>query len=110
MASYNDIFCRLMQVPQSTPASRVFEENKADYIALLLCEAAHSLITIVMASNNTILVAICHSRWLCRQCSNGGKRYCTLKKKDNMCYTYEILVSKVLANFLSAVLVSNRLI
>jgi hypothetical protein len=59
--SYNDTFRRLMQVPRSTSASRVFAENESDHIKILFRKAAHSLMTRVMASNNRILIAICTS-------------------------------------------------
>ena len=57
--SYNDTFRRLMQVPRSTTASRVFAENRADHIKVLFRKAAHSLLTRVKSSSNTILSAIC---------------------------------------------------
>ena len=57
--SYNDTFRRLVQVPRSTSASRVFAENQSDHIKVLFRKAAHSLMTRVMSSPNEILVAIC---------------------------------------------------
>lgn len=59
--SYNDTFRRLMQVPRSTSASRVFAENASDHIKVLFRKSAHSLMTRVQASNNKILSAICTS-------------------------------------------------
>ena len=57
--SYNDTFRRLMQVPRSTSASRIFAENQSDHIKVLFRKAALSLMTRVMSSSNEILIAIC---------------------------------------------------
>lgn len=97
---FHDTCRRLMQVPRSTSASRVFAENGSDHIKILFCKAAHSLMKRVTASNNKILAAICTGDALAGSLMlERWREILDTQEQRWVCPIYDIFNSIVLSDF-----------